>query len=141
MWMGKIHPRENTDFSLVFIFPHSDVIQRDTEYLSAFSPKAEKYGSEETPYLDTFRAVIKTLIEERNATYKIYRHNKDIRDLIYHLQFLQESLSTSIESSKERYYARISDRLNITHKSTKTHWYLLKIFLNNKKNPAYTTAI
>ena len=89
-----------------------------------------------------FRAVIKTLIEEKNATYKIYRHNKDIRDLIYHLQFLQESLSTSTESSKERYYyARISDRLNITQKSTKTHWYLLKIFLNNKKNPAYTTAI
>ena len=81
--------------------------------------------------------MIKTLIEEKNATYKIYRHNKDIRDLIYHLQFLQESLSTS----KERYCARISDRLNITHKSTKTYWYLLKIFLNNKKNPAYITAI
>ena len=41
-----------------------------------------------------FLAVIKTLIEEKNATDKIYHHNKDIRDLIYHLQFLQESLST-----------------------------------------------
>ena len=28
------------------------------EYLSVFSPKAGKYGPEETPYLDTFHAVI-----------------------------------------------------------------------------------
>ena len=123
-------------------------------YFPAFGRNTERYGvslriqSESgkirirrNSVFGHFPCSDKTLIEERNATYKIYRHNKDIRDLIYHLQFLQESLSTSIESSKERYYARISDRLNITHKSTKTHWYLLKIFLNNKKNPAYTTAI
>ena len=77
----------------------------------------------------------KTLILEKVATYKIYRHNKDNPDLIYRLQFLHERLSTSIESSKERYYARIANRLINTHKSTKTYWLLLKIFLNNKKVP------
>ena len=51
------------------------------------------------------------------------------------LQFLQERLSTSIESSKERYYARIANRLTNTQKSTKTYWSLLKIFLNNKNIP------
>ena len=53
---------------------------------------------------------------KKNATYKIYRHNKDNRGLTYHLQFLQERLITSIESSKERYYARIPNRLNNTKK-------------------------
>ena len=76
---------------------------------------------------------IKTLIQEKNATYKIYRHHKDNPDLIYRLQFLQERLSISIESSKERYYARIANRLSNTQKSTKNYWSLLKIFLNNKK--------
>ena len=32
---------------LVLIFPHSDWIRRDTEYLSAFSPNARKYGPEQ----------------------------------------------------------------------------------------------
>ena len=53
--------------------------------------------------------------------------------MIYHLKFLQECLSATIETSKERYYARIANRLNNTQKSSKTYWSLLKIFLNNKK--------
>ena len=55
--------------------------------------------------------------------------------MIYCLEFLQERLSTSIESSKERHYTRIANRLNSTQKSSKIYWSLLKIFLNNKKIP------
>ena len=73
-----------------------------------------------------FNNRIKTLIQEKNATYKIFRHNKDNPDLIYRLKCLQERLSTSIESSKERHYARIANRLNNTQKSSKTYWFLLK---------------
>ena len=76
---------------------------------------------------------IKTLIQEKNATHKIYRHNKDNPDLIYRLQVLQERLSTSVESSKERFYARVANRLNNIKKSSKTYLPLLNIFLNNKK--------
>ena len=47
----------NTELFLVRIFPHSDRIRRDTEYLSLFSPNAGKYGPEITPYLGTFHAV------------------------------------------------------------------------------------
>ena len=55
----------NAEFFLVRIFPHSywiriphfDWIRRDTKYLSVFSPNAEKYGPEKTPYLGTFHAV------------------------------------------------------------------------------------
>ena len=35
-------------FFLAHIFPHSDWIRRDTEYLSVFSPKTEKDGPEKT---------------------------------------------------------------------------------------------
>ena len=82
-----------------------------------------------------FNNRIKTLIQENDATYKIYRHSKDNPDLIFRLIFLQGRLSTSIESSKERYYATIANRLNNTHLSTKTYRSLLKIFLNNKRIP------
>ena len=66
---------------------------------------------------------------------KIYRHNKYNPDLIYRLKFLQERVSTSIESSKERYYARIANRFNNTQKSSTTYWYFLNFFLNNRKIP------
>ena len=41
----------NTEYFLVRIFPHSDWIQRDT---------SGKYGPENTPYSDTFYAVLAT---------------------------------------------------------------------------------
>ena len=41
----------NTEFYLVRIFPHSDWLRRNTEYLS---PNARKYGREKTPYLVLF---------------------------------------------------------------------------------------
>ena len=88
-----------------------------------------------------FNNRVKTLIQQENASYKIYCHNKDNPDLIYRLQFLQELLSTSIESSKDRYYTRIANRLNNTQKNTKTYWSLLKILFKQYKNPAYTTVI
>ena len=47
----------NTEYFLVRISPHWDWIRRDTECLSAFSPKTRKCGPKKTPYLDTFHAV------------------------------------------------------------------------------------
>ena len=46
------------------IFPHSNWIRRDAPYLSVFSPNAGKYGSEKTPYVDTFHAVSLNHTEE-----------------------------------------------------------------------------
>ena len=48
----------NTEYLLVRIFPHSDWMRRDTSYLSVFSPNTGKYRPANTPYLDTFHAVI-----------------------------------------------------------------------------------
>ena len=40
----------------------------DTSHLSVSSPNVGKYGPENTPYLDTFHAVIVTLKTEEEAT-------------------------------------------------------------------------
>ena len=42
---------------LVRIFPHSDWIRRNTEYLPVFSTNATQYGPKKTPNTDTFHAV------------------------------------------------------------------------------------
>ena len=47
----------HTELFLVRIFLYSDLIWRDTPYLSVFCQNTGKYGPEITPYLDTFHAV------------------------------------------------------------------------------------
>ena len=48
----------NTDFFLVHISLYLDYIRKFAEYISVFSSNTGKYGTEKTPYLDTFHAVI-----------------------------------------------------------------------------------
>ena len=45
----------NIHFLLGHSFGELDILQRLAQYLSVFSPNAEHYGPEKTPYLDTFR--------------------------------------------------------------------------------------
>ena len=40
-----------------------------------------------------------------------------------------------IDDSKQKYYLRLSKKLNTIQKSTKAYWALLKDFLNNRKIP------
>ena len=42
----------------VFSGPYFPAFALNTERYSVFSPNAEKYGPEKTPYLDTFHTVI-----------------------------------------------------------------------------------
>ena len=78
---------------------------------------------------------IRTLIKEKNMAFNRYRNNSSNLELKRHLKFLQENLNTSIESSKQRYYSRIANKLNNTQKNSRSYWSLMKIFLNNKKIP------
>ena len=47
----------NTELYLVRIFPNSDGIPRDAEYISVFSPNTGNYGPKKTLYLHIFHAV------------------------------------------------------------------------------------
>ena len=51
---------------------------------------------------------------------------------------LQHQFNISIEEPKEKYYTKLSSRLANPLTSPKTYWYILKIFLNNKKIPFIT---
>ena len=67
--------------------------------------------------------------------------NNSSNELKPHLKLLQENLNISIESSKQKYYSRIANRINNTQKNSRSYWSLMKIFLNNKKNTNYTSFI
>ena len=58
---------------LVHIFPHSDWLMRDTEYLSAFSPKAGKYAKERLRIRTLFTQCVKSW--NYNMNYNISRKN------------------------------------------------------------------
>ena len=86
----------NAVFFLVRIFPHSDWIQRDTEYLFAFSPDAGKYGSKKTPYLDTFHAVMMKATIDNNSNRIYFSKSFQVMVYIIFLYFLVMDLTTDI---------------------------------------------
>ena len=61
---------------LARIFPRSDWIRRDTEYLSVFSPNVGKYGPEKL-HTDTFYAV--NLLMKKISIYHLLRKLKALK--------------------------------------------------------------
>ena len=51
------------------------------------------------------------------------------------LSSLQQRLRDLIDDSKQKYFLRLTQKLNTIQKSTKAYWALLKIVLNNRKIP------
>ena len=82
-----------------------------------------------------FNKKIRALIQEKNVAFKNYRNNRGNIDLKCRLKYLQTCLNASIEVAKEKYYHNTVNKLMNTQKNSKVYWYLLKIFLNNKKIP------
>ena len=82
-----------------------------------------------------FNKKIKALIQEKNVAFKNYRNNSSNIALKCRLKYLQTCLNASIEVAKEKYYHNTVNKLMNTQKNSKVYWYLLKIFLNNKKIP------
>ena len=48
---------------------------------------------------------------------------------------LQQRLRDLIDDSKQKYFLRLTDKLNTVQQGTKAYWVLLKLFLNNCKKP------
>ena len=51
------------------------------------------------------------------------------------LSSLQQRLRDLIDDSKQKYFLRLTQKLNTIQKSTKAYWALLRFFLNNRKIP------
>ena len=80
-----------------------------------------------------FNDKIKLLLHEKNLAFKTFRKNRNNAELLRRLEYLQNKLHNAINYFKQRYYQRMSEKLNNINKSSKAYWSLLKTFLNNKK--------
>ena len=54
---------------------------------------------------------------------------------------MQDTLLTSIEISKQKYYFKLSRKLAVNKINPKCYWSILKSFLNNKKIPSIPPLI
>ena len=78
---------------------------------------------------------IRLLINEKLRTYNAYHKNIGNSQLYKNLSSLQQRLCDLIDDSKQKYFLRLTQKLNTIQKSTKAYWAPLNIFLNNRKIP------
>ena len=62
-------------------------------------------------------------------------------DSIRHFEQMQDTLRTSIEISKRKYYFKLSRKLAVNKINPKCYWSILKSFLSNKKIPCIPPLI
>ena len=60
---------------------------------------------------------------------------------ITHFEQMQDTLRTSMEISKQKYYFKLSRKLAVNNVNPQCYWSILKIFLNNKKIPCIPPLI
>ena len=63
---------------------------------------------------------IKALIQAKNTAFDNFHNNAGNSELKHHLVSLQERVKASIESSRQKYYHRIANKLNNTQKNCKS---------------------
>ena len=80
-----------------------------------------------------FNRKIKSLINEKLRTYNAYHKIIGNSQLRKNLSSLQQWLRDLIDDSKQKYFLRLTQKLNTIQKSTKAYWALLNFFLNNCK--------
>ena len=78
---------------------------------------------------------VKHLINAKNAIYKNYPKNNKSNQSFATFQSFQSQLSSLITNLKNKYYPKVAKKLLDPSTSPKTHWSILKTFLNNKKIP------
>ena len=77
----------------------------------------------------------KLLINEKLRIYNAHCKNIGNSQLHKNLSSFQLRLHDLIDDSKQKYFSRLTQKLNTIQKSTKVYWALLKFFLNNCKIP------
>ena len=82
-----------------------------------------------------FNNKTKALIQAKTTAFNSFRKNSANSELKRHLVCLSKRVKATVESSKQKYYFPIANKLNNITKISKSYWFLLKIFLINKKIP------
>ena len=79
-------------------------------------------------------AEIENLITKKNVFKKYLKNNRN-RYYTYKYKALQWKLENMIESSKQSYHKRVSEKLSSVSTSSKCYSSALKRMLNEKENP------
>ena len=74
-------------------------------------------------------------VNEKLRTYNAYRKNIGNSQLRKNFSSLQQRLRDLIDDSNQKFYLRLTQKLNTIQKSTKAYLALLKNFLNSFKIP------
>ena len=82
---------------------------------------------------------IKTLINDKKILYKKYLRSGKNTKVFEEFKLLQNKIVNLTNDSRDRYYTRISNKLNDSHIFPKANWSILKMFLNNKNTPIIPT--
>ena len=77
---------------------------------------------------------IKSLIKNKNEYFKNCVKPNNSESIMY-FEEMQDTLRTSIEISKQKYYFKLSRKLAVNKINPKCYWSILKSFLSNKKIP------
>ena len=76
---------------------------------------------------------IKNLINDKKILYKKYLRSGKNTKVFEEFKLLQNKIVNLTNDSRDRYYTRISNKLNDPHVSPKAYWSILKMFLYIKK--------
>ena len=120
------------------LFLNKDVNQQvkiltDTLFnvFSNFTPnKVVTFDDRDPPWMTEF---IKLKIQQHNSIYKNY-HQKNCLDYEI-LQSEIENVASIISERKSDYYNKLAQKLINPSTGSKTHWSILKTFINGKKIP------
>ena len=82
-----------------------------------------------------FNKRIKSLIQEGALLLETFRKNRNNVEIITCLNNFNNRLALLINTAKQNFYSKIVENWKNTQRSSKAYWFLLKIFLNNKKTP------
>ena len=78
---------------------------------------------------------IKNLINDKKVLYKRYLCSGKNTNVFEEFMPLQNKIVNLTNDLRDRYYTRISNKLNDSPVPPKAYWSILKMFLNNKKTP------
>ena len=118
-WQGAFWNTSVTEKLVIFIKAVLNILRN-------FIPRETIVCDDKDP--PWFNNKIKMLIQAKNAAFNSFRKNSGNFDLKRHLESLHERLNASIESSKQKYFYRIANKLNNTKNNSKSYWSLLKNF-------------
>ena len=95
--------------------------------------KIKTFDDNDPPWLNE---QMKNLIRLKNKMFQLYLQNGKKQNDYILLQNADHQLSDLLNRNKNKYYERLTAKLNNPRTSAKAYWTILKTFVNGKKTPS-----